>query len=227
MNEFDQRRVVQLTNDLQNVLADCDQKIQSLRQSMADDQKRLRKMNCNRRAAEDNLRVAQQLQLLQTCIPDELWSIRQKVHELTEEVQRDDITVARQRELHQEVGRQKKKLQKCCHHPLVLYSDGYEGSSSWDYDDARDGQHACVICGLTTYDDDYKGHNSTFPHDETRLANRLYNDLSPIAYNDRRDFTLKKRVAQYLAMSLDELKQTFFGKGRYRRVQNLLDNSDE
>ncbi len=226
MSEFDYCQLAQLATSLQRDLEHRDQKIQSLQKSIADDEKRLREMNHNRILAEANLHVVRQMQFLQTCIPDELWSIRQKAHDLNIEAQRDDITVARQRELREEIHQQKKALQKRCHHPLVVYSDGYEGSSSWDYDDARHGQHACIICGLTTYDDDYKGHASTFPHNETRLANRLYNDLEPMEYVKRRDFTLTKRVAQYLAMSLDELKETFFGERRFRRVRKLLGSSN-
>lgn len=87
--------------------------------------------------------------------------------------QSEQITVAEQRRLEQEIRQDLGALQQLCTHPFAFSYDGYGGSRSWDYDDAYHGHRVCTLCNrretsISTSEDKY----SVLVEDGTRLIRR-------------------------------------------------------
>lgn len=198
-------------------------KIEAARKKIERARSRVNTLKVEQQGYDWALRVVTQFQFIQLCTLRPVWQLRHELQALVEESKREDITVAQQKDLRQRVAAKKIQLQSTCSHPLVIHSDGYEGSSSWDYDDARCGDHACVVCGLSKTDDDYKGNNSTFPHDDTRLANRLFNDCEHMPYEERRKVTLHQRRDYYLGLKdTNVLTAEFFGERRFKHLRAVI-----
>lgn len=74
--------------------------------------------------------------------------LREEVVALREKSERKDITVGKKERILDKGHKLYKRLQSICPYNFVLSYDGYKGSYSMDFDDARHGQRICVICGF-------------------------------------------------------------------------------
>ncbi len=74
----------------------------------------------------------------------------QKLHErmirLRQQSLRENITIAKKKEIDKDLSKLKEDLQKTCDHALLIELDGWEGSYSYDFDDAYPEVRICVIC---------------------------------------------------------------------------------
>lgn len=93
-------------------------------------------------------------------IPEELKRQRNEILAKRERVQREDITIAEQRTLTQEIAQLAKGLPDHCQHLLVLGYDGFAGFPP-EYENQYNGRRVCAVCGCeeqssSTSDDVYK-----------------------------------------------------------------------
>lgn len=90
-----------------------------------------------------------QLDILERPVSEAIAQAHRLVMEATAEKLRDDITIARERELTQTVipGRIV-ALRAICTHTLVLDFMGYGGSHSDDYEDQYPAERRCALCNL-------------------------------------------------------------------------------
>jgi hypothetical protein len=202
-------------------------KIESANKTIAAKERLIRELNDQHLTCSKGQQLIREFLFLNECIPEDIFSLRRHIQLLEEEGAREDITVARQKEILQQIQDQRAKLRKNCLHPLVLYSEGYSGSSGYDYDDARSGEHACIICGLTKYDRDYKGNNDLFPHDSSRIARRLHDDNFYQRTNAQK-MTLHERRDHYLRLTdIKDLLIQFFGPRRLQRLRSVLEPAQQ
>jgi hypothetical protein len=59
------------------------------------------------------------------------------------------LTVVRQGQVATEIREALKALQSACPHSLAVHFEGYDGSPSDDYEDAKPDRRFCLACGLT------------------------------------------------------------------------------
>ena len=156
------------------------------------------------------------------CIPETVAELRHEMRCLATKIADEQITVAEQRRLVAELAQKRKDMQSTCPHPLVIFNNGYRGSSSDDYDDAYHGTKSCVVCGCVANDTDYEGRSDVFPDNGRRLFNPLIDEFAN--YSDYRKTKLRDRLADYDALaSTDEIIDQFFGPKRLERLKRLLE----
>ncbi|HEY4506902.1 MAG TPA: hypothetical protein VJH71_01930 [Candidatus Paceibacterota bacterium] len=116
----------------------------------------------------------------------------------------EQITVAHQRELRQQLEKSLAALQSSCNHTFLFSWAGYRGSYSLDHDDAYHGSRLCVVCGKKEDEErigsnDYKtltGENSLvgYPNEHTtdQVEKLIWRPLGEVLemYLDQRVFKL-------------------------------------
>jgi hypothetical protein len=104
------------------------------------------KLRCEeiKRRAASRAHLLLRALLLKKGIPTETAELRQQILDAMQEVKRDDITIARQRELQSLIKSLREKLMQICKHPFVTGHVGYRGYSE---DDASyNGKRFCLVC---------------------------------------------------------------------------------
>src|SRR5690606_31987124 len=106
----------------------------------------------------------------------------------------------------------------------VLRTDGYGGSYSYDYDDARSGYAGCAVCRMVKQDVNCENVNADMPDDGSRIVRRLCLDVSGAesAKHTGHDGLLK-RIAYYRSSSsLAELVDRFHGEKAFALLYKEL-----
>jgi len=133
---------------------------------------------------------------LKQCLPAEVVQLRERIFNLLAQVASDQITVAEQRRLSEELKTTRKSLQlDVCNHRLVVYEEAYSGSRSNDYDDASKEVRVCVVCGLEECQwkaEEFKVLQDT-PHRLIRRYYDFYEFGSRLGFTGVRDRLLKLR----------------------------------
>ncbi|MBI2063223.1 MAG: hypothetical protein HYT61_03240 [Candidatus Yanofskybacteria bacterium] len=124
---------------------------------------------------------------------------RNELINLLKEVVREDITIARQKELRVIIDAKKFALQQKCDHRFVMEESGYIGSYSNDYEDAFHGHRLCVVCN--------------FRESETRICQKDYKKLNAdihrlITPSHSRLSKITKEIWQPLEPILEEFLNT-------------------
>lgn len=92
--------------------------------------------------------AAQEALILNKGIPKKVSRMRNSLLVKKNRVKREDITIAEQRRLDEEIEKLEEEIKHICNHPFVFHKEGYSGSSSDDYEDGYPSERYCVVCGL-------------------------------------------------------------------------------
>jgi len=141
------RAAIRTDSESQSKLETISQELSSLNNEREDTKRIVAK---NRRKI-DALRSA--LVLIRP-IPVRLAQLRSNLLAKMEKVGSEAITIATYKKLLEEIEQLKKNLKNRCPHPFIFERQGYEGSASHDFKDARPGVRHCVVCKFEeqTYD---------------------------------------------------------------------------
>jgi len=102
----------------------------------------------------DKLNRARKNVLMWRSFSKEISALRAEIIALREIESSEDSTVREVGEARRNVSSKIAQLQKICPHDFLMGYNGYEGSYSYDRDDAYSGQRKCVVCGLTDREKD-------------------------------------------------------------------------
>lgn len=116
---------------------------------IADSQSKKRKLEADLRTAQHVFSALSELQVIEAGLPKDVLALRRRISAQIRQSESKNITVAKRELLDAKIREGRAQLQKLCRHPLVFSYDGYGGSRSYDYDDARYGSRVCAICSLS------------------------------------------------------------------------------
>lgn len=96
-----------------------------------------------------DLRKLNEIYFIQNGVPKKIAKLREKIISEILFSQRKDVKVSESEKASKNIKKDKEELQKICPHQFIVTREDYEGSSSYDYDDARREGRICVVCGFT------------------------------------------------------------------------------
>jgi hypothetical protein len=84
-------------------------------------------------------------------LPETVVRLHRRIRSLERKAARDETTNARARALRGKAQELRMALRADCPHLFLFGYSGYEGSYSYDYDDAYCGQRSCAVCNIDAY----------------------------------------------------------------------------
>lgn len=166
----------------------------------------------------------QRARLIREGITEEMQKAHKKYKRLLKRAADENVTVAESRKRKAKASEAWDAFAEMCHHPFILYVNGFEGSYCMDYDDSYYGELACVVCGKTAHGNDYEHGCDDFPEEDFRVFNRVHDDYryNGVPYAEHKDKGLRERLRDYKARDtlnaiqdmftwprvLDEVKET-------------------
>lgn len=113
--------------------------------------------------------------LLRTPLPDKFRKLRDELLQLVSESKREDITVARGRELYIKlIPAATERLRAVCAHPFVAGEPGYNDEFSYDHDRDQNAMRRCVACGFKEYGDTRNQGFKILVSEEGRVLEEVY-----------------------------------------------------
>ena len=100
--------------------------------------------------------AAQEALILNKGVPKKVSGMRNSLLAKMDRVKREDITIAEQRRLDEEIEKLEEEIKAICNHPFVFHKEGYSGSSSDDYEGGYPSERYCVVCGLEERATDFR-----------------------------------------------------------------------
>lgn len=134
---------------------------------------------------EQKIKAVSETITIETAITVDILGYRNLIKSLSKDAEKDTITIAEKKRIDDALREAINEFQRHCPHPLILSYDGYEGSYSNDYDDARYGSRFCTLCHFrenskSTKIDKY----DTLKDNDSRLIKRDIRDKEFIRQSD-------------------------------------------